>query len=201
MLAFFLSLLNAPGGFGVYNLPVLDLLVIPKLLAVSLLPKESVFPVAIINSLYIWGSIMLQHHATDLTDLIGRVGYYGLITRPVILQVAVAIVTYLWVRSASQAIERADRAEAIAELEHAMAEQEHAIAEQKRWLDLSIQQIVETHARVANGGFNVRVPPTQNNVLWQSDSLSALSPKTHKHIDRCDYFGQISLLIANAKKM
>jgi len=175
MLAFFLSLLNAPGGFGVYNLPVLDLLVIPELLAVSLLSKESVFPVALINSLYIWGSIMLQHHAPDLTDLIGRVGYYGLITRPVILQVTVAIVTYLWVRSASQAIERADRAEAIAELEHAMAEQEHVIAEQKRWLDLSIQQIVDTHTRVANGDFNARVPLTQNNVLWQiSGSLNNL---------------------------
>ncbi|GAC1360375.1 MAG: hypothetical protein NVS2B12_09140 [Ktedonobacteraceae bacterium] len=34
-------------------------------------------------------------------------------------------------------------------------------------LDASIQQIVQTYMRIANGDFDARVPLNQDNVLWQ----------------------------------
>lgn len=165
-LAFAISLLTTPGGLAAYNLPTFDLLVISELLAVSLLPAGTVFVVGGINSLFIWGVLTYQHRAPDLAYLFAHSGY-SLIIRPIVLQIIVAVVAYLWVRSAMQAIVRADRAEVIASLQHAIAQQEHTVAQQKRQLDLSIQQIVDTHVRVANGDMDARVPLNNDNVLWQ----------------------------------
>lgn len=165
-IGFATGLVTTHGGLGVYNLPTFDLLAISELLAVSLLPPRSVFVVAAANSIFIWIDIAYFRHDAQLGQLLASSGY-GIVARPIVLQIIVAVVTYLWVRSATQAIARADRAEVIASLEHAIAEQEHAVAQEKRLLDLSIQQIVETHMRAANGDFNARVPLTQDNVLWQ----------------------------------
>lgn len=165
-LGFATGLVMTHGGLGVYNLPTFDLLTIAELLAVSLLPPRSVFFVALANCLFIWFGLSFLPHNAELSQLLATTGY-SVIVRPIILQVIVAIVTFLWVRSATQAIARADRAEVIATLEHTIAEQEHAVAQEKRLLDASIAQIVETHMRVANGDFNARVPLTQDNVLWQ----------------------------------
>ena len=41
---------------------------------------------------------------------------YDVIIQPIGLQIMVAVVTYLWVRSALRAIARAERAEEVAEL-------------------------------------------------------------------------------------
>ena len=164
--AFVISLLTTPGGLGAYNLPTFDLLVISELLAVSLLPPEAVFIVGGVNSIFIWLTLIFERRASDLTILFKHSGY-SLLIRPIILQIIVAVVTYLWVRGTRQAIVRADRAEVVASLQHAIAEQEHTVAQQKRQLDASIQQIVETHTRVANGDMHARVPLTNENVLWQ----------------------------------
>jgi len=164
--AFATSLLTTPGGLGAYNLPTFDLLVISELLAVSLLPPEAVFIVGGVNSIFIWAALTYERRAPDLVLLFQHSGY-SLLIRPIIVQIIVAVVTYLWVRSAQQAIVRADRAEVVASLQHAIAEQEHSVAQQKRQLDASIQQIVETHTRVANGDMNARVPLTNESVLWQ----------------------------------
>ncbi len=164
-IAFIISLLTTPGGIGAYNLPTYDLLVISELLAVSLLPPEAVFIVGGINSVFIWLSLVFARRASDLESLFRHSGY-SLLIRPIILQIIVAVVTYLWVRGTQQAILRADRAEVVASLQHAIAEQEHTVAQQKRQLDVSIQQIVQTHARIANGDMSARVPLTNDNVLW-----------------------------------
>ncbi len=137
-IGFFLGLLNAPGGLGVYNLPVLDLLVIPELLAVSLLPEVSVFPVTLLNSLFVCFAITIQPHAADLKALIAHVGYYGLITRSVLLLLTVAVVTYLWVRNATQAIARADQAE----------ELDISVQQQKVFLE-EVNRLYQEHALAA----------------------------------------------------
>ena len=160
------SLLTTPGGLHANSVPLYDLMVQAELVAVSLLPPQSVFIVALINSIFIWASLTYQPHTPDLNALLAFAGP-EVLARPIVLEVIVAVVTYLWVRSAMQAIARADRAEVIASLEHAIAEQEHTVAQQKRQLDSSIQQIVDTHMRVANGDFSARVPLTGDNVLWQ----------------------------------
>lgn len=160
--------LVAPGiatGLTANSVPLYDIMILSELLAVSLLPPRSVFIVAVFNSAFIVLSLTFVKHAASLNDLLtldGPVVY----ARPIALHFIVAFVTYMWVRSASQAIARADRAEVIAALEHQMAKQEHNIATQKRRLDYSINQIIETLIRTSNGDFSARVPLTQDNVLW-----------------------------------
>ncbi len=160
------SIITTPGGLSTNSVPLYDLMVQAELFAISLLPAWTVFLVAGLNTTFIVLDFDFQHHTPDLNALVAKAGP-EVLARPILLHFIVAIVIYLWVRSAMQAIARADRAEVIAILEHDIAEQEHEIAQQKRLLDTSIQQIVETHTRVANGDIAARVPLTKDNVLWE----------------------------------
>lgn len=160
------SIITAPGGLSSNSIPLYDIMVEAELFAISLLPAATVFLVAALNSTFIVLDFNFQRHTPDLDAMIAKAGP-EVLARPLILHILVAIVIYLWVRSAMQAIARADRAEVIAILEHNIAEQEHARAQQKQQLDYSIQQIVETHARVSNGDYTARIPLTHDNVLWE----------------------------------
>lgn len=106
-------------------------------------------------------------HRTASFAAITATDAYPIMVRPIAIHIVVTVVLWLWVRSATQVIARADRAEVIATLEHAIAQQEHADAQLKRQLEMSIQQIVETRQRLANGDFNARAPLNNGNVLWQ----------------------------------
>jgi hypothetical protein len=148
---------GAPNGVARLDyFPVYDLLVVPLLVAASLLPRRQVFLVAAINCAFIISDAALQQHGFNLNTSDG----YSLVAKPVGLQIIIAIVSYLWVRSTDQALRRADRAEEIAAMEH-------QLADQKRQLDVGIRQILDTHIRVANGDFNARAPLTQDNILFQ----------------------------------
>ena len=147
------------GGLDVNDVPRFSLLVLTELLAVSLLPARSVFFIAVINSLFIWADLTFQTHTPALEKLL-TISYYNLLLQQVTVQIVVAVITYLWVRSAIQAIARADRAEEVAALEH-------TIAQQKQELEEGIQRILQALVQAANGYFNVRVPLAEENVLWQ----------------------------------
>ncbi len=152
---------------SVYALPVLDMLVLPELIAASLLPPGFVFIVASINIAFIVSvlTFLFPHNAELIATLHTSLG--DAVARPVVIQILTAVVSFLWVRSVEQAIYRANRATTIATLTQDLAEQDRVVAEQKRQLDASIRQIVEAHTRVANGDLKVRVPLTQDNVLWE----------------------------------
>lgn len=165
-----------PLGLTLDALPAFDLLAISTVVAASVLPRQAAFVVAGINIALICSVFFLFHHATDLqAELTNKslystplLGSLALLARPVALQVILAVVAFLWVRSTDDALRRADRAEEVAALEH-------TIVEQKRQLDIGIQQILQTHIRVANGDFSARAPLGQDNVLWQiSSSLNNL---------------------------
>jgi hypothetical protein len=166
-LGYLISIVKTSGGLSVSDLPRFDLLVEPVLLAVSFLPARSVPWIAAGNCLFIWLSITFLPHTPDMRVLFANQSY-TIIEQPIALQVIVAFVTYLWVRSTNLAIERADRAEDIAALQQ-------TIARQKAQLDEGIQQILNTHVQVANGNIEARAPLSQDNALWQvASSLNNL---------------------------
>lgn len=153
---------------SIFLLPLLDLLVLPELFAVSLLPPLAVFIDALIHIIFIVASLtFLFPQDAELHALLHTSSIQDALARPIVIQISVAVITYLWVTSATQAIARADRATTIAALERTMAEQAQAEAEQKHELERSIQQIVQTHSQVANGDFTARVPLNQGTVLWE----------------------------------
>jgi hypothetical protein len=160
------SLLSQPGGLLPLDaLPAYDLLAIPVVVAASVMPRASAFVVAGANSALIVADFLLQPHYKDLTtdlQFYGGVapGATALLVRPIVLEAIIAVVAYLWVRGADEAIRRADRAEEFAAMEH-------QLADQKRQLDVGIRQILDTHVRVANGDFGARAPLGQDNILFQ----------------------------------
>jgi hypothetical protein len=166
-LGYLSSFLTMHSGPSIADLPRYALLVEPLLLAVSFLPAGSVFLVALVNILFTCIDILFLPHSAGLAKLLSM-SAYGVIEIPVGLQLVVALVSYLWVRSFHRAIERAEQAEEIAHLQQ-------NIARQKQELDKGIQIILQTHVQVANGDFNARAPLTRENVLWKiSISLNNL---------------------------
>jgi hypothetical protein len=149
--------IGAPHGVaGLDYFPIYDLLVVPLVVGASLLPEGQVFVIAAINCAFIMADGLLQPHGFNINTSDG----YSLLAKPTVIQIIIAIVSFLWVRSTNAAIRRADRAEELAQMEH-------HLAEQKLQMELGIREILNTHVRVANGDFGARAPLTQDNVLFQ----------------------------------
>jgi hypothetical protein len=161
-----INILTTPGGLNTGALPIFDLLVLPLMAAISFLPGWWIYVIGVGNCFFIFFTLMFMPSSGELHDVL-KIAFPGIVTPILLGQMIVTVVAFLWVRSATQELRRADRAEEIARLEHDLALQAEEVAEQKRQLEISIQKIVETHVRVANGDLNARVPLTQENVLWQ----------------------------------
>ncbi|HEY0756819.1 MAG TPA: hypothetical protein VGD98_22900 [Ktedonobacteraceae bacterium] len=162
-ISFITITLTSPLGLTTRSLTTFELIILTELMAVSLLPPKSVFLLMLCNNAFTWAAITFMHHTPDLI-LSPLSAYYSVLASPLILQIIVAIVTYLWVQGARQAIARAEQ---VAELEHAIAERDREVAEQKVQLEQGIQQILQTQIQAANGNFEVRAPLARDNVLWQ----------------------------------
>ncbi|GCE22959.1 hypothetical protein [Dictyobacter kobayashii] len=156
-------LLTYPGFALTQNaMPIYDLFVLSVIIAVSFLPVRSVVYTTTFNCLFICLDLFLQPHTPDLQQVLIETNY-TILLRPLAIQIIVAFITYIWVRNANRALERANQAELIAQLERDMAQQ-------KRDLDVGIQQLLQTLVEAANGNLNVRAPYSQENVLWQVGS-------------------------------
>jgi hypothetical protein len=168
-----LTLLFVPDGLTVSYLNNFDLLIEAELFAVSLLPAGYVFLVMCGNILFILANMFWQPHSQELTHMFVGNGFLLLALRPVMLQIFVAVVSYLWARSATQAFTRADEAEEIAQLEH-------TLAKQKLQLEQGVQQLSHTLIQAANGDLSARTPLIQDQLLWQvANSLNLLLSRLH----------------------
>jgi hypothetical protein len=154
------------GGLSTYILPQYDLLAQAEFVAVTLLPPSTVFLMAGLHTAFIFLSIIFLPHSHEF-DAILATNQYEIFLRPLSVQVIVALVTYMWVTSAYQAVKRADRAEVIADLERRELERQQEEIALKQQLDEGIQQIMQTHVQVANGDFAARAPLKQDNILWR----------------------------------
>lgn len=154
-------ILSERSGLDPLFLSMFDLLVVAELIAASLLSPASVFSIALLNLVLVIMDINLQPHSMMWMQMIGSEQLsYSLILRPALLYFVVAAVAYLWVKSALNALRRADRAELIAKLERRDAERTQQIED-------AVEEILAVHVRVANGDLNARAPVYQNKMLWQ----------------------------------
>lgn len=177
-LAFMLVVLTSPMGLTSRSLTIFHLIVLTELMAVSLLPPKSVFLALLCNAVFTWAAITFMHHAADFV-MATPSSYYATLASPLVLQGIVALVTYLWVQGARQAIVKAEQT---AMLERALAERDRAAVEQKRQLEEGIQHILQTHIQVANGNFEARAPLSKDNVLWQvASALNTLLARLQRN--------------------
>ncbi len=153
--------LGEQNGLDPILLTMFDLLVVTELIAASLLPPASVFGIALLNMVLVVMDVNLQPRSMMWMQMIqSQQLVYSLLARPAVLYLVVAAVAFLWVRSAVNALKRADRAELIAELDRRELEQ-------KAELERAIEQILHVHTRVANGDLDARVPTYDHHILWQ----------------------------------
>ena len=160
------SIIRSPGGLAPDTIALFDLLVFSELFVASLLPVNWVWASALFNIVFSFVELTYAPR-TPLFATIMAHSYYTIVSRPIQLHLLVTVVLFLWVSNATRAIKRADRAEVIASLQHNLANLEHAEVEQKRRLEWSIGRVVETLTQWNNGNIGVRIPLTQENVLWQ----------------------------------
>lgn len=155
-------------ALSTFVLPMFDLLVIPELFAISLLPPRAVFIDAAFHICFTIAALtFLFPQSAELSALLRSSGLLQALMRPIVMQMTVAAIAYFLVRNTARAVKRADRATSIAMLEQEMAEQSVLIAEEKQQLEESIRQIVAVHMQVANGDYSARVPLGKGNALWE----------------------------------
>ena len=142
---------------------IFDVLIYAELIAVSLLPSVSIFPVAISNCVLILLGIFGLQGSTPEGILQTR-ALDTYLVQPITLQIFVAGVTYLWVRSTERAIARADQAQLLA----ALRQRE---TEQKRELEAGLQELIRVFTQAANGTLTARATLSQDHDLWQIGSL------------------------------
>ena len=165
-LGIYSSILRSPGGLAPDTIAIFDMLVFAEVFVASLLPINWVIPDALMNMVFCYVVLTYWPMTPLLAQIMHGGGYFTILSRPIQIHLIVTVVLYLWVRSATQSIRRADRAEEIAKLQHDIAAKEHVIVEEKRQLDASIQDIVQTHMQVSNGNLSARVPLREGSTLW-----------------------------------
>ena len=162
-----LMLLTSPMGLDVSDLPVFDVLLVSELIAVSLLPAISVFPVALGNMLFTIVVLLFAPRTMELNMVLNSTMAYNTILQPLGLQIIVAVVSYIWVRSALRALARADRAEEISQLQRREAELLRREAEFNHSLTQGSEHLLQVLVRAANGDQGVRSALTQDHPLWR----------------------------------
>ena len=162
-----LMLLTSPMGLDVSDLPVFDVLLVSELIAVSLLPAFSVFPVALGNMLFTIAVLLLAPRTMELNMVLTSNMAYNTILQPLGLQIIVAVVSYIWVRSALRALVRADRAEEISRLQRREAELLMREAAFNQSFTQGSEHLLQVLVRAANGDQGVRSTLNQDHPLWR----------------------------------
>jgi hypothetical protein len=170
MLLIMAAILQAGGGLRLIWLPAYDLLALPIFISSLIIDRRAPWIFGLVAITFIALDFNLQGHvlitapgATRFDDIAYETAIWtpwGMINRHIALCLFAAFFGWLGARSVDGALARADRAEEVARLEH-------AVAEQRRALEEGVQQLLQTHVRLANGEFSARVQPMRDPLLWQ----------------------------------
>lgn len=155
------------GPFQPADIQLYDLYALIILLVASLLPPRALFLFAAAHSAFICIELYIHPDTPALAqNLQPQAQLLPAIVRSVGLQLLGSTVAYIWVRSASRAIERANRIEMVAMLEHTIAE-ERALGERdKQELEESIQQLIQAQMAATKGQITSQLPYPPAKVLW-----------------------------------
>ena len=165
LIGIMLNLFTTPTGLSFQVISSFAILILPTLLAAALLPAASVFFFAILSTLFCFFAVTFMPHAKGFEAPASLIFVQGVVL-PAVVQGATAGIAFLWVSSLQRALRERDQAEEVARLERDLSEQTEVMARQKEQLEQSINMILQTQMRVANGDLSARVPLTSDNVLW-----------------------------------
>lgn len=183
-LGFAVGTATTPGGISVESLRGFDLMAASLGVVVGFFAPSRIFIMMILNIAFTFGFILWGHHSNDVTQLLQTIPYTVLYP-PLLINIFMAVLTYMWVNSALTAIAQLDRTEEIVALERRELERQEEQLVLKQQLEDGIQQILQTHVKAANGDFGARAPLNRENILWQiAYSLNNL-------LSRLERYGQM----------
>lgn len=165
-----------PTGLTLSSLPLLDVFIIPEIIAVSLLVPWSAFIVTAVNSIAFICFFIFLHHDAAL-DAVIKSQDYNTLLRPMIIQFIIATVTCLWVQSANRAIQKADRTEVIAFLQSNLLGVKSENQRRQQELDRVLAVLESAQNSIARGDLSVRVP-------LEGEILSSIGGKFNNLINR-----------------
>jgi hypothetical protein len=155
------ALVTARGGLSSGWLLTFDLFVLPLITVGILLNRQFIWLFMILHIAFILGDFYLLPHQQDLDILVQKWnGPAVAFARPLILQIAGCLLSFIEVRSTDQAIMRADRAQFMGKLQR-------ATIKQKEELDEGIREVLRILTRAANSDFAAPISLPQENMLRQ----------------------------------
>jgi hypothetical protein len=163
-----LPAIPATGAVDLKHFGALYLSVGSLLVAASVLPAWSVFPLALGNCALMLGIISFLPHSAAFEVVLRSNDAQQILAGPLLMQGIVAVVAFIWAQSMVNALRRADRAEEIAILERRELERQAELEE-------GVRQLLDVHVRLANGDFQARSSGLRNPLLWSvGNSLNTL---------------------------
>ena len=160
------TILSIKGGMGAVDLPLFDLMAQSEIVAVAMLAPGWVFVIMLLNIAIAIGILHSPVISPALTTIMAQEGG-RLLVQAGEIQLIIAVFAFILVRSADVAILHLDRAEKIAELERREIERQQIVEEEKHQLDNAVEQILSALQAVSNGNYGVRVPISENSVLFR----------------------------------
>ena len=180
--SFPLSLLALPQGMTLGLMPLFDIVAESLMVVVAFFKPRSIFFIMVVNIVFIVGWLYFGKHTAEISALLAS-NPYNLLFPAVSLEIYEAVLAFLWVSSATKAIADLDRSEEIIELERRQLKQQEQQLQLKQQLEEGVQQILQTHIRVANGDIAARAPLGQGHILWQiAHSLNNLLSRLQGHL-------------------
>lgn len=172
------------GGLSISDLRLFSFFALPIMLSVLVLPRRAIVIVAACTFFFTLLAALAMPHTTRLAAYIQHQApysygsIYDVLAYPLILQLSVALLGYLGSSGMSAAIQRASRADALAEAQRQIAAQSEELQRHTRRLELGIQRIQEVYTAVTRGNWNVRVQAPDNTLLPLTVSFNRLLDRT-----------------------
>lgn len=147
-------------------IPVFGALIVPIILAGSLMPPVSAIFAGILTSIILILVSIWQPHTALYDQMFAKGLYTVFIVLPVLIQIIASIVIFVIMRNYGATIRRADRAEEIILLQKELHvyEQQHIIDQQQ--LEEGIALVAQVHTAIANGDLEARVSLSTEHPLW-----------------------------------
>lgn len=158
----FVAVLGNPVGLTFSSVQIFFLFVQSELYAATLLPAFCIFIVAAFNIVSFNVIYNVMPHTQELARLIAIEGPLQVV-RASSVQLVVAIIVFLWVKSAHDALKRADRSDSVAAIERNFASKDRAEKEKmKRDIEEVVQVIAGTDQKPQS-----ELPVDSQKPFWQ----------------------------------
>ncbi|HVU67067.1 MAG TPA: hypothetical protein VHD63_08065 [Ktedonobacteraceae bacterium] len=172
-----------PTGIRNSNIPDFDLFLIATLIGGIVLPRRvlpflTIFHLGLIIALF----ALLPHDPLLEKEIqINDRGLaYNEISDALLLQIAGSILAWINARSVDIALQRASRAEELAETQRHLHEQTQMQVQRKERLEYGIEVLKEAHARFANGDYRARAMLQDNELASLAISFNLLADRVNR---------------------